>query len=46
MEYAIFLFFAGGFFFFLLSFKEGYFGSKGEDVKYQVFNDDEVKHGR
>jgi len=46
MEYVIFFFFAGGFYFFLRSFKEGYWGRNAEDVKYQMFNDDEVNHGR
>jgi len=45
MEYIIGAFFFGGLFCFFLSFKEGYFGKQGEQVKYQMFNDDEVKHG-
>jgi len=31
-------------FFFIRSWKDGYWGKSGEEIKYQVF-DDEAKHG-
>lgn len=36
-----FLMFCGAVFFFLRSFRDGYWGESGEDVKYHMLNDDE-----
>lgn len=36
-----FLFLAGGIFFFIRSFRDGYWGKHGEDIKYTVLDDEE-----
>jgi len=36
-----FLFLAGGIFFFVRSLHDGYWGKHGEDVKYQMMQDDD-----
>lgn len=41
-----FLFLVGGIFFFVKSFKDGYWGSDSEEIKYRMLKDDEVNHGR
>jgi hypothetical protein len=35
-----FLFLVGGIFFFVRSFRDGYWGSKGEEPKYRMLEDD------
>jgi len=39
--FLFFIFLAGGIFFFVRSFRDGYWGSKGEEPKYRIFEDDE-----
>ena len=39
--FMFFIFLAGGIFFFIRSFRHGYWGSKGEDPKYRIFEDEE-----
>ena len=39
--FLFFLFLAGGIFFFVRSLRAGYWGKHGEDVKYQMMQDDE-----
>ena len=38
--FLFFLFLAGGIFFFVRSFRDGYWGSKGEEPKYRMLEDD------
>lgn len=46
-SYFVFFFFLGGaLFFFFRSFRDGYFGEGAEDIKYQVFDDEESQHGK
>ena len=40
--FAIFL--AGALFFFIRSFKDGYWGEKGEEVKYRMLDDEETEN--
>jgi len=44
--FLFFLFLCGGIFFFLRSFRDGYWGKDSEEVKYRMLNDDEVQHGQ
>jgi hypothetical protein len=47
--FAYFLFFfflAGGLFFFVRSFRDGYWGAGSEEVKYRMLRDEEVEHGQ
>jgi hypothetical protein len=48
--YFAYLFFALSFvlalFFFIRSWRDGYWGAKGEDVKYQMFEDDQINVSR
>ncbi len=39
--FLFFLFLVGGIFFFVRSFRDGYWGSKGEDPKYRMLEDDD-----
>jgi len=39
--FLFFLFLAGGIFFFVRSFRDGYWGKRGEDVKYQMMQDED-----
>jgi len=39
--FLFFIFLAGGIFFFARSFHDGYWGSKGEDPKYRIFEDED-----
>ena len=41
-----FLFLGGGIYFFIRSFRDGYWGARGEDVKYRMLQDEETDHGR
>ena len=41
--FMFFIFLAGGIFFFIRSFRHGYWGSKGEDPKYRMLEDDDPK---
>jgi hypothetical protein len=41
--FLFFMFLAGGIFFFVRSFRDGYWGSKGEDPKYRMLEDDDPK---
>jgi len=41
--FLFFIFLAGGIFFFVRSFRDGYWGSKGEDPKYRMLEDDDPK---
>lgn len=34
----------GALYFFIRSYKHGYFGEDGEEVKYRMLNDDESEH--
>ncbi len=44
--YFLFLLLAGGaLYFFVRSFGDGYWGEKGEDVKYRMLNDEETEDG-
>ena len=38
--FLFFMFLAGGIFFFVRSFRDGYWGSKGEDPKYRMLEDE------
>lgn len=45
LAYGLFFFFLfGGIYFFIRSFKDGYWGQRSEDVKYQIFDNEETKH--
>lgn len=41
-----FVFLVGGIFFAWRSRRDGYWGEHSEDVKYQIFNDEDTNHGR
>jgi hypothetical protein len=41
-----FLFLVGGIFFLVRSLRDGYWGAHSEDVKYQMFEDEEAESGR
>ncbi len=43
--FLFFLFLGGALYFFVRSFRDGYWGAGSEDVKYQVFEDEETNHG-
>ncbi|MCS7024634.1 MAG: hypothetical protein NZV14_07515 [Bryobacteraceae bacterium] len=44
--FLFFLFLAGALYFFLRSFRDGYWGATSEDVKYQMLKDEEAEgHG-
>ena len=46
-SYLLFLIFlAGGIYFFVRSFRDGYWGEHSEDAKYRMLNDGEVTDGR
>ena len=40
--FLFFLFLVGGIFFFVRSVRDGYWGKHGEDVKYQMMQDDDA----
>lgn len=44
--FLFFLFLAGGIFFFIRSLRDGYWGPRGEDPKYQMLKDEELNDGR
>jgi len=43
--FLFFLFLVGGIYFFIRSFRDGYWGSKGEDPKYRMLEDDDLAEG-
>ena len=44
--FVLFILFVGALFFFARSFPDGYWGRDGEEVKYVVFEDEEVEPRR
>jgi hypothetical protein len=44
--FVFFILFVGALFFFARSFRDGYWGRDGEEVKYVVFEDEEVEPRR
>jgi hypothetical protein len=44
--FLFFLFLVGALYFFFRSWNDGYWGSHSEDVKYQIFEDEEMQHGK
>ena len=43
--FLFFLFMFGALYFFIRSFRDGYWGASSEEVKYQVFADEDSNHG-
>jgi hypothetical protein len=44
--FIFFLFLFGALFYFLRSFRDGYWGEGAEDVKYRMLHDEEIENGK